>query len=310
MQGKKVFVTLLIGVTLLALGIILREAFFLPSLPDRPREEARRGTIGLIYVEGTILGGRGQGGLVGVPGMDHVLSQLKEARLDPHTRAVVLRVNSPGGSAAASQEIHREITKLREEGKYVVVSMADVAASGGYYVSVAADKIMANPGTTTGSIGVIMQFANLEELYEKLGVDFETIKSGELKDLGDSTRPITPEEKEVMQAMADDVYDQFVEAVARGRDMEREEVLELADGRVFTGRQALEKGLVDELGDLYDAVDAAAQLADLEDPLLKDYSRVSPWSFLWSGGIEGGNLPYQLLKGMGLYDLARGVERP
>ncbi|RQD76727.1 MAG: signal peptide peptidase SppA [Candidatus Syntrophonatronum acetioxidans] len=309
MKGKKIFITLVVVVTVLALGIILRDVFLFPEWRDITREEARRGRVGLIYVEGTILAGRGQGGLMGAPGMDPVLKQLQEARLDPQTRAVVLRVNSPGGSAAASQEIHREISKIREEGKPVVVSMADVAASGGYYISVAADKIMANPGTTTGSIGVIMQFANLEELYEKLGVDFETIKSGEYKDMGDPGRSVTPEEREVMQAMADDVFDQFVEAVAQGREMSREEVLEVADGRVFTGRQALDKGLIDDMGDLYDAVDAAARLANLEDPQVKDYTRVSPWSLFWSGGLQEETVPYRLLEGISFYNIIRGVEK-
>jgi len=307
-KGKKIFIALVAVVTVLAIGIILRDVFFLPHHRDIHREDARRGAVGLIYVEGTILGGRAQGGFLGAPGMDPVLKQLREARLDPRTRAVVVRVNSPGGSVAASQEIHREISKIREEGKPVVISMADVAASGGYYISVAADKIMANPGTTTGSIGVIMQFANLEELYENLGIDFETIKMGEYKDLGDASRPITQEEREVMKAMADDVFDQFVEAVAQGRDMSREDALELADGRVFTGRQALEKGLVDDMGDLYDAVDTAARLADLEDPVIKDYSRISPWSILWGGGIQEGSVPYRLLEGLNFNNNIRGVE--
>jgi len=308
MNRKKLFLFSIIIITVLALGIILRDVFMLPGA-DRAHERDKRGVVGLVYVEGPILGGRSQGGfLAAAPGMDNVLKQLREARVDPSVKAVVIRVNSPGGSAAASQEIHNEIGKLREEGKKVVISMSDVAASGGYYISVAADKIMANPGTTTGSIGVIMQVTNLEELYEKIGVDFESIKSGEHKDLANPARTMTDEEREVLQSMTNDIYEQFVEAVSQGRGMSEEEVLEVADGRILTGRQAQELGLVDKLGDLYDAVDLAAKLAEIDDPAIVEFGKVSPWNFLLGGGINDAGTVPNLLEDVNLYRLIRGVE--
>ncbi len=308
MDRKKLFVFIIVIVTVLALGIIARDVLIMPGT-QRAHERDRGGIVGLVYVEGAIVGGRSQGGIMAAaPGMDSVLKQLREARIDPNIEAVVLRVNSPGGSAAASQEIHNEIGKLREAGKKVVVSMSDVAASGGYYISVAADKIMANPGTTTGSIGVIMQVTNLEELFEKIGVDIETITSGEHKDLANPTRTMTEEERELLQSMTNDIYEQFVEAVSRGRGMSQEEVLEIADGRILTGRQAQELGLVDELGDLYDAVDLAAELAQIEDPTIVDLGKVSPWNMIF-GGMANESLTFpNLLENINLYRLIRGVE--
>ncbi|PKM82292.1 MAG: signal peptide peptidase SppA, partial [Firmicutes bacterium HGW-Firmicutes-13] len=214
----------------------------------------------------------------------------------------------PGGSAAASQEINSEIKKLREEGKVVVVSMADVAASGGYYIAAAADKILANPGTTTGSIGVIMQVTNLEELYEKIGMEIETIKSGEQKDIGNPARPMTEEERSILQSISNDIYDQFVDAVAEGRNLSRERVLELADGRIFTGRQAFELDLIDELGDLYDAVEKAAELAGLDQIVIKEYGKLSFWDVFLGGGVNHYDLHGNFMEELNLYRLIRGVE--
>jgi protease IV len=181
---------------------------------------------------------------------------------------VILRVDSPGGGVGPSQEIHREVLRLKEK-KPVVVSMGAVAASGGYYVSCAADKIIANEGTITGSIGVIMEFLNVERLFEWAGLKSRVIKSGKYKDIGSGTREMTDEEKKLLQAMVDDVHDQFVSAIVESRGIERATVLSFADGRVFSGRQAKEIGLVDELGNFRDAVAKAAELAGIEgDPKL------------------------------------------
>jgi protease-4 len=221
--------------------------------------------IGLIYVEGPIMGGRGAASLFGISGgADVIVRQLDRARRDRSIKAVVLRINSPGGSAAASQEIFQEVMKLRKARKPVVASMGDVAASGGYYVAAAADKIMANGSTMTGSIGVIMEFMNLQGLYEKLGLGAVTIKSGRFKDIGSATRPLTQDERQLLQAMIDDVYDQFVTDVVAGRKiLSREEVRRLADGRIFTGRQAQKLKLVDELGNLQDAFALAGKMAGI-----------------------------------------------
>lgn len=308
MDGKKIFTLAVVAVIVIALFFTVRDAFFWRG--EHATVRSPGGKVGLIYVEGSISGGRTQGGrlFASSQGMDYVMSHLREARLDPTVEAVVLRVNSPGGTASATQEIYSEILKLREEGKVVVVSMSDMAASGGYYIAAAADHIMANPGTTTGSIGVILQHTNLEELFENIGVEFETIKSGEHKDIGDISRAMTPEEREILQSFSQDVYEQFVEAVASGRNMSREQVLELADGRVYTGRQALELGLVDELGNLYDAVDRAAELSGIQDPIIVEFGGLSFWDFFWSSSLSSQSYTQYLLENLSFYRMIRGVE--
>lgn len=257
------------------------------SFPDRGRPGVgghAGGSVGVIHIQGVISDGSSAGGLLGaVAGARTIVEQLRQAGEDARVKAVVLRLNSPGGSAAASQEIAREVQRLRQNGKPVVASMGDTAASGAYWVAASADKIVANPATITGSIGVIVQVQNLQELYGKLGIDPEVIKSGPHKDMGAGTRPLTPEEKDIFQGMVDDIYDQFVEAVAAGRGLSRQEVTRLADGRVFTGRQARELGLVDELGGYREALSIAASLAGLPDPPpVKTFTRPSPWSFILS----------------------------
>lgn len=178
-------------------------------------------------------------------------------------KAVVLRIDSPGGAVGPSQEIHREIERLRET-KTVVASMGTVAASGGYYAAVAANKIVANPGTITGSIGVIIELFNVQELLGKLGLKGYVVKSGRFKDVGSPLREMDEEERELLQSVIDDVNGQFVDAVAAGRGLAPEAVRKLADGRIFTGAQARDEGLVDELGSLYDAIDLSARLAGIE----------------------------------------------
>jgi len=244
------------------------------------------GTVAVIYIEGMILGGRSGTSLLGgaVAGSDDVIAQLKQAREDPAVRAVVLRINSPGGSSAASQEIGVEVGKLRDAGKTVVASMGDTAASGGYWVAALADKIVANPATTTGSIGVIIEYSNYEELYRKAGIEMKVIKSGEHKDMGSPARDLTETETQLLQAMVDDVYEQFVAVVAVGRGMDPARVREIADGRVFTGRQALDLSLVDALGNFYDAIDTAAELAGIGSGYsVKEYGEVSLWQLFFSG---------------------------
>jgi len=224
----------------------------------------RGNAVALIYLEGMIVGGRGQNSLLNaVGGTDTVIRQLQEARLDPDIAAVVLRINSPGGTAAASQEVHNEVLRVREAGKPLVASFADVAASGGYWIASGADAIVANPATITGSIGVIMEVNNLVELYEKLGIGSEVIKSGEHKDMGNPARSLTENERDILQSMVDDIFEQFIDVVAEGRGLGRAQVRELADGRIFTGRQAEGLGLVDRLGDLTVAVDLAGELAEI-----------------------------------------------
>jgi protease-4 len=208
--------------------------------------------IAVLDLEGTILDSR------------NFMDQLKDYGNRPGIKAVVVRINSPGGGVAASQEIYESIIKFREDSnKTVVASMASVAASGGYYIACAADRIFANPGTVTGSIGVIAQWYNFGDLLRWAKMEDIVIKTGDLKDAGSSTRPLTDEERQYFQSLVDSMLDQFVSAVALGRKMKEEDVRVLADGRVFTGVQALENGLVDDLGTCQDAIEAAAHMAGI-----------------------------------------------
>jgi protease-4 len=191
------------------------------------------------------------------------IDQLKKFAKDDSVKAIVLRINSPGGGVGPSQEIYEEVKKLKGK-KVVVASMGALAASGGYYIACAAQKIYANPGTITGSIGVIMQFVNVRDLIEKIGLKGMVVKSGAFKDIGSPLREMKAEERELLQGVIDNVHSQFIGAVAEGRKMERESVAKIADGRIFSGEQAKSLGLVDAIGNLEDAVADAGKLAKIE----------------------------------------------
>lgn len=181
---------------------------------------------------------------------------LRKAAKDERIKGILIRMNTPGGTVATSQEITDAVNAVKAEGKPVYVSMADMSASGGYYVAAAADKIYALPGSITGSIGVIMHLMNFKTLGEKVGIADVVIKSGPFKDIASPYRVMTDEERSILQAMIADSYDQFVTSVAKGRKMKVEDVKKLADGRIYTGRQAKKNGLIDELGGYDDALDA------------------------------------------------------
>lgn len=193
-----------------------------------------------------------------------IVRQFKKYRENKSVKAILFRVDSPGGGVSASQEIYEEVRKTRQAGKPVVVSMGSVAASGGYYVSCGATTIVANPGTLTGSIGVIFQFLHFSELMNKIGVDASTFKTGRFKDIGSPFRKTTADEKKFFDQLLADVYDQFVSVVATERKLDRKVVLGYADGRIFTGRQAREYGLVDTLGTYEDALAIAAKLGEIK----------------------------------------------
>lgn len=217
-----------------------------------PLLEGRR--VAVLPLEGPILSDRG------------FLRDLERYRGQGGVAAFVLEIRSPGGTVGASQAIYRTVRRLREEDERPVVAwIGDVGASGGYYVALAADSIFALPGSLTGSIGVIMEFPNAQELLRKVGVGVEVVQSGEHKDLGSPIRPLSPEDRAVLEALVGDVYGQFVDAVTADRPLERDSVLTLADGRVFSGRQALEVGLIDRIGTLQEAVSAAGRMAGLGD---------------------------------------------
>ncbi len=250
-------------VTMLAIESLLGQRLSFPTYGAR---------VGLVRVEGGIYDSR------------QVIRDLESMVEDPGIKAIVLRVDSPGGGAAASQEIFEYIRGVQEQGVPLVVSMGSVAASGGYYIACTADTIFANPGTLTGSIGVVMSFTNLEELFGKIGLDFEVIKSGRFKDTGSWSRQMTDAERALLQETIDDIHAQFVEAVAEGRGMEYDAVAALADGRIFSGRQALEAGLVDRLGTLEDAVEVAARMGGIEgEPRVQEpvrRERLTLWDLL------------------------------
>jgi protease-4 len=196
-----------------------------------------------------------------------VIRQLKKYEDDASIRALVIRIDSPGGGVAASQEIYDQLLKFRNKDKYIVASMGSVAASGGYYIACAADTILANPGTVTGSIGVIFSFLVFENLMDKAGIKLEVVKSGDLKDVGNPAREMDPRERAMLQSVIDDTYDQFVNVVSERRGLDIDFVKSLADGSIFTGRQAREKALVDKMGTLEDAISMAGEMADLgSDP--------------------------------------------
>lgn len=228
------------------------------------------------------------------------IENLTEFSEDDSVKAVVLRIESPGGGVAPSQELYMEVRRTAER-KPVVASMGSVAASGGYYVAAAAQKIYANPGTITGSIGVILQFTNFEELFKKIGFRMETVKSGTYKDVGNPSRKMTPEERAYLQEMIANVHQQFVRDVAQGRHMQVEQVQGVADGRIFTGEQAKELGLVDELGNLKDAIAAAAKMGAIEgEPkvVYPEKKKRSVLDYLLNRLSE--NLVYYLQEYMGL----------
>lgn len=212
------------------------------------------------------------------------IEEIKEYSKDSSVRAIVLRVDSPGGAVAPSQEIYEEVRKAAAK-KKVIVSMGSVAASGGYYISAPASRIIANPGTLTGSIGVIMEIPNIEGLMSKVGVKTEVIKSGRHKDMASVFRGIGREERVILQGVLADVHDQFINAVAEGRKMLPDEVRKIADGRVFTGKQALDIRLVDELGNLEDAIKTAAKMAGIkgEPEVVSKKEKFSITEFLRSG---------------------------
>jgi len=244
----------LIAIVVAVVGIILVGSFFiiLALLKESGGLLPMKGAVALVEIEGVMHSSEG------------VISEIEEYRKSESVGAIVIRIDSPGGGVVVANEIFKEIQRARQDGKPVVVSMGSVAASGGYYVACAADKIVANPGTVTGSIGVIMGFPNLEELLRKVGVKFETIKSGRYKDTGSPVRQMRDDEREMLEEVVEDVWEQFVGVVSEQRNLPLEEVEEIADGRILTGNRAKELGLIDQFGTLHDAIMLAAELAEIE----------------------------------------------
>ncbi len=222
-----------------------------------------RETVGWVPIHGPIY--NSDGGRVWEKGAEQWARRIRAMAETKGVKAIVLDINSPGGSVGAVQELHSQILRVRKEKKIPIVALfEDVAASGGYYIAAACDKIVAHPGTLTGSIGVIFSVSNLEGLFSKIGYKAEPIKSGKHKDIGSPARAMTPEERALLQALIDDAYGQFVSAIVTGRAMPEEKVRPLADGRIFSGNQALAAGLVDELGDSQNALELAGRLGGIK----------------------------------------------
>ena len=219
-------------------------------LPDRWKSPS--GEIALVRIQGMLMDSQ------------NIVRQLSNYRHNPNVRGIVLRIDSPGGAVAPAQEIYNEIMKLKADHKTVYASMGTVAASGGYYIACAANYVLANPGTLTGSIAAVMAFSNIEELTDKIGVKPIIIKSGKYKDVGSPLRGMKPEERKLLQSVVDDVHQQFVQAVAKGRGLPVSEVNEIADGRIMTGQQALTLKLVDEMGGLEKTIELLAKKIGVE----------------------------------------------
>lgn len=257
------FLVFVLGVALLLIlrvmvALLGDDVFFSPN-----------GKVGIINISGIISSSR------------EVVEQLEDFGKDDRIKALVIRIDSPGGGVAASQEIYAAIKRLKNN-KKVVASLGSVAASGGYMVACAADKIVANPGTLTGSISAVMYFANAEDLLKKIGLKSSVIKSGKYKDIGSPTREMTEDEKQLLQALVDDIYNQFVAVVAHDRNIPQEKVLPFADGRVFSGRQAQTLHLVDYLGDETSAVRLAGKMAGIKgipEVLYAKKNDISFWEF-------------------------------
>lgn len=236
------------------------------SLPDEDH-------VAVIPVHGPIVT-RDPGGLFAtdMASAERIVEQLERAREDSAVKAVLLDIDTPGGGIVASDHIHQEILRVQDAGVPVVAYFGDTAASGGYYIAASADIIIANPATITGSIGAIAMVPNFEELFEKVGIEMQTVKAGEFKDMLQPTRPMTEDEQAIIQEFLDETHEDFINIVAEGRGMELDEARNLADGRIYTGRQAQDNGLVDELGDYRDAVRITGELSGLgSDPELRDY---------------------------------------
>ena len=247
----------------------------------RKRSPLMRGCLILVFVfagflllmgvmgkiGGSLTGFRENVGVVKIEGIitdsETINESIRKFGKDEKIKAVVLRINSPGGGVGPSQEIYQEVKRLRDK-KIVVASIGAVGASGGYYIACGANKIVANPGSITGSIGVIMEFLNVKELVEKLGLKGMVVKSGPMKDVGNPLREMTKEEKRFLKKLIDNIHIQFVDAVADGRKLERSKVEVIADGRIFSGSQAKELGLVDSLGNFYDAIDISAKISGIK----------------------------------------------
>lgn len=276
MAGKKHPILIVLGI-LAGVGLILGIAMVIVLNVIGPASNLSfSAKIGVIPIEGAIMDSQA------------ITEQLRQFEKDNGIKAIILRINSPGGAVGPTQEIYREVQRTGEN-KKVVASLGGVAASGGYYIAAAAKKIVANPGTITGSIGVLMEFVGFEDLLNKIGIKLEVLKSGEFKDTGSPHRKLTARDRELISALIADIQTQFVEAVASGRNLSLEKTRAVADGRIFSGAQAKELGLVDVLGNFQDAVDLAKNMATIKGDVTLVYpkkSKLDLWDLLLGSAAD------------------------
>jgi protease-4 len=249
---------------LLFLALILLALVGISSITSEWVQQGTKNRIGIVDITGLISDSQ------------YIVNQVKKFRKDKRIRGIILRIDSPGGAVGPSQEIYNEVLKTRESGKTIYASMGALAASGGYYIASAAERIFANPGTLTGSIGVIMVFSNAKGLMEKIGLQPEIVKAGEYKDIGSPARAMTQKERNLLQSVVTDVHQQFIEAVANGRNISVAEVTKIADGRILTGRQAYSLNLVDQMGGLQVSIDQIAHKVGIigSPKIIKETPRV------------------------------------
>lgn len=246
--------------------------------------------VALIRVDGVITGGGSSNDMWGgsTSGAEDIIKQLERARKSDRAKVIVLRIDSPGGSAAGSEEVYNEIMRIRKSGKPVYTSMGDIAASGGYYIASACDKIYCDYNTLTGSIGVIFSLADMSELYRKIGYKPEVVKSGKYKDIGSSARPLTADERKLLQGIITSTYEKFLSSVAEGRGQKAEQIRPIADGRIFTGAQALKLKLVDQIGGLHETVQDAARAGGISgEPDVVEYRRRGFLDMVLGSASEG-----------------------
>lgn len=288
---KKIFISAVLILAVLSFVVSLlkgnNNAEKTVTVPDR---------VAVINISGTIISGAESKDNIfsqtnGVTS-GSIMKQIREAAADDSVKALVLRIDSGGGSATAAEEVGRELKRFKEKTKKpIVATMGNTGASAAYWIAAcSSDKVYANATTLTGSIGVYMPYMNTEELFKKIGITSNKIKSGPYKDIMSSDRPMTPEEQAILQNIVNEIYEQFVTTVAVGRKMEESKVKSLADGRVYTGLQAKNLGLVDEIGDYYDALAVAGELGKIKPgadglPPVKAKEKQQPWEFLLSAHI-------------------------
>jgi protease-4 len=279
MQDRKligaVIFTLLLASIVSAFFLVFQQKTPTSAFPLKLKKIAlsQKPAIGVVEVYGPVYAPQEESSIFSYPTLKTILEALKHFREDKQVKAVIIKINSPGGTVGAVQEITQEIKRLRDSGKPVIASVSDLAASGGYYIAAACDKIIVNSGSVIGSIGVVYMSSDMSRLLEKVGINVETIKSGPYKDVGSFHRPLSIDEKKFLQELIDDAYDQFVDVVSEGRQLGKEVVKKYAKGQLYTGRKSREIKLVDELGDFETARIESEKMAGIEDSRIIEFQR-------------------------------------